>query len=91
MKDYIVRYSYNHDTIESKMTISAESADQAKEKALKYTISRVISVKEKKSEKELEKDLKVAYMIDASGAFPAVVGFIAYTDVSRVYCDFAEV
>ena len=35
MKEYIVRYSYNHDAIESEMTISAESAEKAKEKAIK--------------------------------------------------------
>lgn len=53
MKEYNVRYTYNNDTIESETTISAESAEQAKEKALDYTISRVISVKEKKpAEKE---------------------------------------
>lgn len=66
MKEYIVRYSYNHDAIESEMTISAESAEQAKEKALEYMIGRVVSVKEKKPE-EKEKAIKestINYALD---------------------------
>ena len=66
MKEYIVRYSYNHGRIESEMTISAESAEQAKEKALEYTIKRVISIKEKKpTDKEKAiKESTVNYALD---------------------------
>lgn len=66
MKDYIVRYSYNHGWIESEMTISAESEDQAREKAEQYTITRVISVKEKKpAEKEKAiKESTINYALD---------------------------
>lgn len=66
MKEYIVRYSYNHDAIESEMTISAESAEQAKEKALEYMIGRVISVKEKKpADKEKAiKESTINYALD---------------------------
>ena len=66
MKEYIVRYSYNHDAIESEMTISAESAEQAKKKALEYMIGRVISVKEKKpADKEKAiKESTINYALD---------------------------
>ena len=66
MKEYIVIYSYNHDAIESEMTISAESAEQAKEKALEYMIGRVISVKEKKpADKEKAiKESTINYALD---------------------------
>lgn len=58
MKDYIVRYSYNHGWIESETTISAENENQAREKAEQYTITRVISVKEKKPSDIIEIDGK---------------------------------
>ena len=66
MKEYIVIYSYSHDAIESEMTISAESAEQAKEKALEYMIGRVISVKEKKpADKEKAiKESTINYALD---------------------------
>lgn len=66
MKKYIVRYSYNHDAIESETTISAKSAEQAKEKALEYMIGRVISVKEKKpADKEKAiKESTINYALD---------------------------
>ena len=66
MKEYIVIYSYNHDAIESEMTISAESAEQVKEKALEYMIGRVVSVKEKKpADKEKAiKESTINYALD---------------------------
>ena len=88
MKEYIVRYSYNHDAIESEMTISAESAEQAKEKALEYMIGRVVSVKEKKPE-EKEKAIKESTINYALDILRAQRGYIQI-DKSGKAIDSAE-
>ena len=75
MKEYIVRYLYNHGLIESEMTIGAENEEQAREIAEQYTITRVISVKQKKPT-DKEKAIKESTVNFALDVLRAQRGYI---------------
>lgn len=69
MKQYRVKYAYNHNTIATTMVVSANSEAEAEEKCFEYAgVSRVISVQEdtSRADEQAAADFAAAIKVLAS-------------------------